>query len=146
MTAPLRTLGQNGPKVSPVGLGFGSISGFYGPAGNMDEKVALLDHAHKTGLRFWDLADIYRDAEDIVGEWVKRSGKRDEVFLATKFGLQFRTDGVHTFRSDSEYVQAACEKSLQRMGVDTIDLFYCHRVDGVTPIEKTIEAMVELKK
>ncbi|KAJ5621318.1 hypothetical protein N7528_006101 [Penicillium herquei] len=146
VSTPLRILGRDGPQVSPVGLGFGSISGFYGPAGTIDERVALLDHAHKIGLCFWDLADVYLDAEDLVGEWIKRSDKRNEIFLATKFGLQRQPGGSHTFRSDPEYVKSACEKSLKRFGVDTIDLYYCHRVDGVTPVEKTIEAMVELKK
>ncbi|KAB8071275.1 NADP-dependent oxidoreductase domain-containing protein [Aspergillus leporis] len=145
MPLPLRALGRDGPQVPAVGLGFGSLGGFYGAAGTLDEKVALLEHAHATGLRFWDMADIYADSEDVVGEWVKRYGKRDDIFLATKFALQRQPDGRHTFRSDPEYVKAACEKSLQRLGVDTIDLYYCHRVDGVTPIEKTIEAMVELK-
>ncbi|KAJ5367971.1 uncharacterized protein N7496_007731 [Penicillium cataractarum] len=145
MPLPLRTLGRDGPQVSTIGLGFGSIAGFYGPAGTLDEKVAHLDHAHATGLRFWDMADIYGDSEDVAGEWIKRSGKRDDVFLATKFSLQRKPDGKFFFRSDPEYVKAACEKSIQRLGVNTIDLYYCHRVDGVTPIEKTIEAMVELK-
>lgn len=146
MSLPRRTLGRDGPEVSAIGLGFGSIAGFYGPAGTLDEKLARLEHAHATGLRFWDMADIYSDSEDIVGEWIKRSGKRDDIFLATKFSLQRKADGKFTFRSDPEYVKAACEKSLQRLGVDAIDLYYCHRVDGITPIEKTIEAMVELKK
>lgn len=145
MTLPTRSVGRNGPQTSAVGLGLGSLGGFYGPPGTLDEKVALLDHAHATGLRFWDMADVYADSEDVVGEWIKRSGKRDDIFLATKFALQRGPDGRFTFHSDPEYVKAACEKSLQRLGVDTIDLYYCHRVDGVTPIEKTIEAMVELK-
>ena len=146
MPPPLRVLGRAGPKISAIGLGLGSLGGFYGPAGTLDDKVALLEHAHATGLRFWDMADVYAESEDVVGEWVKRSGKRDEVFLATKFALQRQPDGRHTFRSDPEYVRTACEKSLQRLGVDTIDLYYCHRVDRVTPIEKTVEAMVDLKK
>ncbi|KAJ5425803.1 hypothetical protein N7465_000873 [Penicillium sp. CMV-2018d] len=146
MHTPLRTLGKDGPHVSAVGFGFGSLSGFYGPAGTLDERVALLSHAHSAGLRFWDLADIYSDCEDIAGEWFKRSGKRDDIFLTTKFALQRQPGGGHTFRSDPDYVKASCENSLQRLGVDTIDLYYCHRVDGVTPIEKTVEAMVELKK
>ncbi|KAL4922874.1 NADP-dependent oxidoreductase domain-containing protein [Aspergillus aurantiobrunneus] len=146
MSLPLRPLGRNGPQVSPIGLGFGSLSGFYGPPGTVDERVALLEHAHATGLRFWDLADIYGDSESVVGEWAKRSGKRNDVFIATKFGLQRKPDGRHTFRSDPDYVKEACDQSLQRLGVDTIDLYYCHRVDGVTPIEKTVEAMVQLKK
>lgn len=146
MPLPLRALGRDGPQVPAVGLGLGRLGGFYGPAGTLNEKVALLEHAHATGLHFWDMADIYADSEDVVGEWVKRSGKRDDIFLATKFALQRQSDGRHTFRSDPEYVKAACEKSLQRLRVDTIDLHYCHRVDGVTPIEKTIDAMVKLKK
>ncbi|PKX89203.1 aldo/keto reductase [Aspergillus novofumigatus IBT 16806] len=120
MSLPLRTLGRDGPSVSAIGLGFGSIGGFYGPAGTLDEKVALLEHAHAAGLRFWDMADIYGGSEDVVREWIKRSGKRNDVFLTTKFGLQRQPNGSHTFRSDPE-------------------------ADGVTPIEKTIEAMVELK-
>ena len=87
------------------------------------------------------------DSEDAVGEWVKRSGNRDDIFLATKFAIQYdAATGGQTVRSDPEYVKAACENSLKKLGVETIDLYYCHRVDGVTPIEKTIEAMVELKK
>jgi aryl-alcohol dehydrogenase-like predicted oxidoreductase len=147
MSLPLRKVGRDGPQVPSIGLGFGSIGGFYGSAGTLDEKLALLDHAHAKGLRFWDLADIYGDSEEVVGEWVKRHGKkRDDIFITTKFSLQRKPTGGHTFRSDPEYVKEACEKSLQRLGVDTIDLYYCHRVDGITPIEKTIEAMAELKK
>lgn len=146
MSSPLRALGQNGPEIPAVGLGFGSLGGFYGPTGTTDEKVLLLEHAHAIGSQFWDMADVYGDSEDVVGEWVKRSGKRNDVFLATKFALQRKPEGGFTFRSDPEYVKVACERSLQRLGVSTIDLYYCHRVDGVTPIEKTIEAMVELKK
>lgn len=146
MPLPLRPLGRDGPQVPAVGLGLGSLAGFYGPAGTVDEKVAVLEHAYATGLRFWDMADIYGDNEDVVGEWFKRSGKRDDIFLSTKFALQRQPDGRHTFHSDPEYAKSACEKSLQRLGVETIDLYYCHRVDGITPIEKTIEAMVELKK
>ncbi|KAL2869055.1 Aldo/keto reductase [Aspergillus lucknowensis] len=141
----LRPLGRNGPPVPCLGLGFGSLGGSYGPPGPLEERVALLDHAHATGLRFWDLADIYGDSEDLVGEWIKRSGKRDDIFLATKFGLQRQANAFFKFCSEPKYVRAACEQSLRRLGVETIDLYYCHRVDGVTPIERTIEAMVELK-
>ena len=146
MPLPLRALGRDGPQVSAVGYGFGSLSGFYGQPGTLEERVTPLDHAHAAGLRFWDMADVYGDSEDVVAEWIKRSGKRDDVFLTTKFALQRQPDGRHTFRSDPGYVKEACEKSLQRLGVQTIDLYYCHRVDGVTPIEKTVEAMVELKQ
>lgn len=147
MSIPYRRLGHEGPQVPAVGLGLMSIGGIYGSAGSLDEKLAFLDHAYAVGQCFWDTADLYRDSEDIVGEWFKRSGKRENIFLATKFGVQRDSEtGNMSIRSDPEYVRIACEKSLKRLGVSTIDLYYCHRVDGVTPIEKTIEAMVGLKK
>lgn len=97
------------------------------------------------GETFWDSADLYMDNEDLIGKWFKRTGKRDEIFLATKFGNLWK-DGQMTRRADPEYVKEACEKSLKRLGVPTIDLYYCHRLDGVTPIENTVQAMAELKK
>lgn len=146
MTTALRTLGRDGPLVSPVGLGMGSLAGFYGTPGTMDESVALLSHAHSIGLRFWDAADVYGDIEDVIGEWVRRNPeKRKDVVIATKFGLKSR-EGGHTFHSDPEYVREACERSLKRLGTGWVDLYYCHRVDGVTPIERTVEAMVALKR
>ncbi|KAJ5170554.1 Aldo/keto reductase subgroup [Penicillium coprophilum] len=147
MSLPTRPLGRNGPQVPAVGLGLMSLGSIYGDAGSLEDKVAFLEHAHAIGARFWDTADLYFDSEDAVGEWVKKSGNRKDIFLATKFAIQFDTaTGIQTLRSDPEYVKAACEKSLKKLGVEKIDLYYCHRVDGVTPIEKTIEAMVELKK
>ncbi|KAJ5731107.1 NADP-dependent oxidoreductase domain-containing protein [Penicillium malachiteum] len=145
MPIPTRALGLGGPQVPAIGFGLMSIGGTYGSAGSLDEKVAVLEHAHATGQWFWDTADLYADSEDIVGEWVKRSGNRDDIFLATKFAIQMDANYKITIRSDPEYVKLACEKSLKRLGVDVIDLYYCHRVDEVTPIEKTVEAMVELK-
>ena len=145
MPSPVRSIGRDGPQVSAMGLGLMSIGGAYGKAGPLDETVAFLEHAHATGQRFWDTADAYDNSEDIIGEWFKRSGKRNDIFIATKFGLSQNGPSL-SVRSDPEYVQAACEKSLQRLGIETIDLYYCHRVDGITPIEKTIQAMVELKK
>ncbi|OJJ43892.1 hypothetical protein ASPZODRAFT_19192 [Penicilliopsis zonata CBS 506.65] len=140
-----RSLGRNGPLVSAIGLGTMSLGGAYGQQDSEEEKLAFLDHAYAIGQRFWDTADIYFDSEPVIGKWFKRSGKRDEIFLATKFGLDY-TDWKQTIQSDPEYVRMACEKSLVRLEADTVDLYYCHRVDGVTPIEKTIEAMMELKK
>jgi aryl-alcohol dehydrogenase-like predicted oxidoreductase len=129
-----------------VGLGLGSLSGFYGPPGTREDKLALLDHAFAAGLRFWDLSDVYGDSEEVIGEWLRRSGNREHVFLGTKFSLERQPDGKHTFRSDPEYVREACARSLEKLGVDAIDLYYCHMVDGVTPIEKTVAAMAELKQ
>ena len=98
------------------------------------------------GQTFWDTADIYFSSEAVIGEWFKRTGKRDDIFLATKFGLAFPDMKTQEIRSDPEYVRFACERSLSVLGVESIDLFYCHRVDGVTPVEKTVEAMVELMR
>ncbi|CAG8129808.1 unnamed protein product [Penicillium salamii] len=146
MPFPTRSLGRNGPQVPAVGLGLMSLGSIYGSAGSLEDKVAFLEHAHSIGARFWDTADIYFDSEDAVGEWIRRSQNRDDIFLATKFALQYDiAAGTQTIHSDPDYVKTACDKSLQRLGVDSIDLYYCHRVDGVTPIEKTIQAMVELK-
>jgi aryl-alcohol dehydrogenase-like predicted oxidoreductase len=85
------------------------------------------------------------DSEDLLKLWSERTGKRDQIFLATKFGVTI-VNGKPTMRSDSEYVKQACEKSLRRLGLDKIDLYYCHHVDKVTPIEETVTAMAELKK
>lgn len=147
MSIPLRSVGKNGPQVPAVGLGLMSIGDAYGSAGTLEDKIAILEHAHATGNWFWDTADLYADSEDVVGEWVQRSGKRNDIFLASKFACQ-REPGTFTLtiRSDPEYVKIACARSLQRMKVDVIDLYYCHRADEITPIEKTVQAMVELKK
>lgn len=146
-TLPVRPLGRNGPEVTAVGLGLMSLGGIYGSQDSLDYKVSFLEHAHAAGQRNWDTADMYVDSEDAVGEWVKRSGNRKDIFLATKFAIQWDPEaGDIKVRSDPEYVKEACAKSLKRLNTDYIDLYYCHRIDNVTPIEKTIEAMVELKK
>ncbi|KAK6065510.1 aldo keto reductase [Seiridium cupressi] len=140
-----RALGRDGPKVNSIGFGAMSIGGVYGPAGTDKERFELLDRAHELGNTFWDTADMYADSEDVIGKWFKKTGKRNDIFLATKFGL-VPEDGRLVIKSFPGFVKAACERSLARLGVDVIDLYYCHRVDGKTPIEKTIEAMVESKK
>jgi len=141
-----RHLGRNGPQVTAIGFGAMSIGGAYGNYQDVtvEDKLKVLDRAYEINELFWDTADVYRDSEDVIGQWFKKTGKRSDIFLASKFGLDY-TGGVQTVRSDPEYVKLACEKSLKRLGVKTIDLYYCHRVDGKTPIEKIIEAMVELK-
>jgi aryl-alcohol dehydrogenase-like predicted oxidoreductase len=80
------------------------------------------------------------------GAWFKHSGKRDKIFLCTKFGVTKGTDGKPLIRSDAEYVKEACVRSLAKLGIDKIDLWYCHRVDKMTPIEETVTAMAEMKK
>jgi hypothetical protein len=146
---PTRKLGKNGPEVVALGLGLMGISAFYGAPQPDSERFAFLDRALDLGATNWDSADIYADSEELIGKWFARTGKRDEIFLATKFANKREGQGKETKMSvDSipEYVKQACEKSLKRLGIKTIDLYYCHRVDRKTPIEKTVEAMVELKK
>ena len=121
------------------------LSAFYGATEPDEDRFKILDKAYDMGETFWDSADIYMDSEDLIGKWFKRTGKRDDIFLATKFANLWQ-DGVRVTRSDPEYVKEACAKSLKRLGVPSIDLYYCHRVDGTTPIEKTVEAMAQLKK
>ena len=141
-----RQLGANGPQVSALGFGAMGLSSFYGTVPTDADRFALLDRAYSLGQRFWDTADVYGDNEDVIGKWFARTGKREEIFLATKFANIRFPDGRFQVRSDPEYVREACEKSLRRLGVEKIDLYYCHRVDGETPIEKTVRAMAELKK
>lgn len=123
------------------------LSAFYGQPEPDEVRFKVLDRALELGETFWDSADVYLDSEDLVGKWFKRTGKRDQIFLATKFGSKVLPNNKgRVVDSSPEYVKEACEKSLKRLGIETIDLYYCHRVDKKTPIEKTVEAMVELKK
>lgn len=140
---PKRTLGRDGPEVTAFGLGCMGLSAFYGPPKPDAERFAFLDRAHELGLTFWDSADIYHDNEDLIGNWFARTGKRSDIFLATKFGIN-RGEGRYV-RGDREFVKAACEKSLKRLQTDCIDLYYVHRVDSEVPIEETINAMLELR-
>ncbi|KAJ4357493.1 uncharacterized protein N0V89_002069 [Didymosphaeria variabile] len=142
---PKRQLGKSGPKVSALGFGAMGLSASYGKIDDNEARFDVLDRAVELGSTFWDTSDVYADSEDLLKVWFERTGKRDRIFLATKFGVSI-ADGKPAIRSDPEYVRQACEKSLKRLGVDRIDLYYCHRVDKVTPIERTVAAMVELKK
>jgi len=119
------------------------LSAFYGPIENDEERFKVLDAAIEEGCTFWDTADVYGDSEDLVGKWFKKSGKRNQIFLATKFGF---TQPGYIINGKPEYVKSAAEKSLKRLGVETIDLYYLHRADKNTPIEKTVSAMAELVK
>jgi len=137
-------LGNEGFEVSEIGLGCMGMSEFYG-TGDEDESVATIHRAIELGITFLDTADMYGPFtnEKLVGKAIQ--GRRDEVELATKFGNVRGEDG--SFRGVSgkpEYVRECCEASLQRLGVDHIDLYYQHRVDPETPIEETVGAMKEL--
>jgi len=118
------------------------LSAFYGPIENDEERFKVLDAAIEAGCTFWDSADIYGDNEDLLRKWFKRTGKRDQIFLATKFGIRLGQGP----NSSPEYVRTSAEKSLKRLGVETIDLYYLHRADTITPIENTVSAMAELVK
>ncbi|KAI0072152.1 Aldo/keto reductase [Panus rudis PR-1116 ss-1] len=99
-----------------------------------EERLKVLDEVYASGVTFWDTADVYGDNEDLIGKWFRRTGKRDEIFLATKFGLGSGTPG-RPVRGDPEYVHEALNKSLGRLGVDSVDLYYLHRPDPTVPIE-----------
>jgi len=141
-----RTLGKNGPTVSAVGLGCMGMSDFYGPSDNAASE-ALLKQAYDRGVTFFDTADMYGVGanESLVG-FALRS-VRDHVVIATKFGNMRRLDGAHLgINGHPDYVKAACDQSLKRLGVDHIDLYYQHRVDPNVPIEDTVGAMSDLVK
>ncbi|HVB71022.1 MAG TPA: aldo/keto reductase [Acidimicrobiales bacterium] len=138
-----RVLGQ-GLEVSAQGLGCMGMSEFYG-VGDDDESVATIHEALDTGVNFLDTADMYGPFinEELVGRAI--AARRDEVVLATKFGNERGADGSFLgVNGRPDYVRSACDASLARLGVDTIDLYYQHRVDRTTPIEETWGAMAEL--
>jgi aryl-alcohol dehydrogenase-like predicted oxidoreductase len=142
-----RQLGRQGLEVSAIGLGCMGMSDFYGPA---DDRVSIdvLNHAIDSGVNFLDTADIYGTggANERLLAKVLRT-RRNEVVLATKFGNVRGPDGAFLgVNGTPEYVRRACDASLQRLGVDHVDLYYQHRVDRQVPIEETVGAMAELVK
>jgi aryl-alcohol dehydrogenase-like predicted oxidoreductase len=138
-----RTLGAHSPlTVSALGLGCMGMSEFYGP-GDDDESIATIRRALDLGVTFLDTADMYGTGanEALVGRAI--AGRRDEVVLATKFGI-VREDGARRIDSSPGYVKQAVEASLRRLGTDHIDLYYMHRRNPDVPIEDTVGAMAEL--
>jgi aryl-alcohol dehydrogenase-like predicted oxidoreductase len=138
-----RKLGRSPLQVSALGLGLMSMSGVYGNADDA-QSIALIHHALERGVNFLDSADMYGwgHNEELLGKALK--GKRDKAIVATKFGQTKSADGKQGVDGSPAYVQKACEASLKRLGIDTIDLYYQHRVDPNTPIEDTVGAMKRL--
>jgi aryl-alcohol dehydrogenase-like predicted oxidoreductase len=137
-----RVLGTGGPEVSALGLGCMGMSEFYGQ-GDDNESIAVIHRAIDLGVNFLDTADMYGRGhnEELVGRAVK--DRRDEVVLATKFAVR-REGDVRTIDNSPEYIRTACDASLQRLGVDHIDLYYMHRHNPDVPIEESVGAMGEL--
>ncbi|KAJ5620702.1 aldo-keto reductase [Penicillium lagena] len=147
---PTRSLGRNGPLVPRLGLGLMGISGTYGLPSADTERLAFLDEAYEKGERFWDTANKYGDSEELLGKWFAANpDKRQDIFLATKFGIKPVPGGKglkgFTIDSTPEYCRECIDTSLERLGLPYVDLYYIHRLDKVTPIEKTMRAMVQLK-
>jgi aryl-alcohol dehydrogenase-like predicted oxidoreductase len=140
-----RRLGPEGPEVSEIGLGCMGMSAFYGES-DEGESIRTIHRALELGCNFLDTSDMYgpHTNERLVGRAIE--GRREQVFLASKFGIRLEPGDPprRSIDGSSEYVRSACEASLQRLKVDHIDLYYQHRVDPRTPIEETVGAMGEL--
>jgi aryl-alcohol dehydrogenase-like predicted oxidoreductase len=145
MSMPRRKLGSQGLSVSAQGLGCMGMSDFYKGGQGEQESIATIHRTLDLGIDFLDTADMYGPFtnEELVGRAIK--GRRDKFIVATKFGNERTPDGKYLgVNGRPEYVRACCDASLQRLGVDHIDLYYQHRVDKDTPIEDTVGAMAEL--
>ncbi|HET7536413.1 MAG TPA: aldo/keto reductase [Candidatus Didemnitutus sp.] len=140
-----RTLGKNGPRVSALGLGCMGMSEFYGPRDEA-QSLATLNHALDLGVNFLDTADMYGSGqnEELLSKVLRT--RRKDAFVATKFGFvrDPANPGARNISGRPEYVSAACDASLRRLGVDVIDLYYQHRIDSSVPVEETIGAMADL--
>ena len=141
-----RRLGSQGLEVSAIGLGCMGMSDSYGDSAerDQDEALATLQRAPEVGVTLLDTADAYGPYtnEQLVGNAI--AGRRDEYQIATKFGFEKLPDGTQRINGRPDYVRRACDASLQRLGIDTIDLYYQHRLDRTVPIAETVGAMSEL--
>lgn len=143
-----RQLGKNGPYVSAIGLGCMGMTDFYTPVTDTTEATATLHRALELGVNFLDTADMYgpHTNEQLIGKAI--AGKRDQVFLASKFGIvrDPANPVVRGVNGRPEYIRDAIDGTLQRLGVDTLDLYYQHRIDPDVAIEETVGAMADLVK
>ncbi|KAJ2897347.1 hypothetical protein MKZ38_004770 [Zalerion maritima] len=151
---PLHKLGRDGPSVPALGLGLMPLSHeVYGSVMPEEDQLAFLDRACELGATFWDSADLYGGSEALIGKWFKRTGKRSDIFLATKFGFVKGSPSL-AVDSSGEYCKTACAESLRLLETDCIDLChqpgdpldYMHHADTKTPIEQTMRALKELQE
>ena len=140
-----KTLGNTTEKISAIGLGCMGMSYAYGIRDD-DESIATLHKALDLGLNFWDTADMYGNGENekLISRVLVPN--RNKVFIATKFGFIWREDGTNYLDASPKHMQTAVEKSLKRLGIDTIDLYYAHRIDPNVPVEDMVGAMSQLVK
>ncbi|KZT67942.1 Aldo/keto reductase [Daedalea quercina L-15889] len=134
---PTRRLGHNGPFVSTIGFGAMRLGGFHGSSIPDDQAQVLLTYAADRGVTFWDTSNVYGASESMIGEWFTKTGRRSEIFLATKFSRR----GPSTPAGSSGYIREQVEKSLSDLKTDYIDLYYQHRVDPALPIEVVLEKL-----
>ncbi|AMR40873.1 aldo/keto reductase [Elizabethkingia anophelis] len=147
-----KTLGKTGEKLSAIGLGCMGMSFAYGQA-DEQESIRTLHKALDSGINFWDTADMYANGknEELISKVLVPN--RDKIFIATKFGFRFKnneagpSNSANTYFDGSpEWIRQAVDNSLQRLRIDTIDLYYAHRIDPNVPVEETVGAMAELVK
>jgi aryl-alcohol dehydrogenase-like predicted oxidoreductase len=143
MVTERRRLGRSGPEVSTIGLGCMSLSGVYGTS-DEEAGITLIHRAIDLGVDHFDSSDMYGwgQNEELLGRAIK--GRRNGIVIASKFGQTRRPGGANGVDGSPAYIAQACEASLKRLGVDTIDLYYQHRVDPAVPVEETVGAMARL--